>query len=425
MTEQIVDMTEASMPASSDVVAAARSAGGAAGLEAGRTAAAGLAGDMRDRVNALAARVDVLAASGSDGGDVGSELRDVRVGADGTTYASAGEAVRGQLGKTVRSVRNVAAAPIGAPYDDLDTLPANGIVTYSVNMASNGVAHVPDGVSTGTVATLSGTRGSTGAFQLLMSNDGDMFIRNKWAGPWSTWWRVSKADDAPIGMGYESAYSSLSLFERIGVIGDSYASGEIFTGGHYVDHYPLSWGQNLARMCGVDVVNLSSGGLTTRSWLTAARGLPMLKSTEAQNLYMIALGINDVTNLGAGYLGSVDDLLDEWTGNPDTFHGNYGRIIGEIREHAPAAKIILMTLARNDGLRADYNTAIETIAEHEGIPVIRQYEDPFFTSTFYKSMIGGHPTAVTYAGMALAIQRLFSRCAVQYKSYFDDYTGND
>lgn len=96
MAEQIVDIIEATMPASSDVVVAARSAGGAAGLEAGRTAASELAGDMRDRLNALSSRLDVVVASGSDGGDVGTELRDVRVGADGTTYGSAGEAVRAQ-----------------------------------------------------------------------------------------------------------------------------------------------------------------------------------------------------------------------------------------------------------------------------------------------------------------------------------------
>lgn len=96
MAEQIVDIIEATMPASSDMVVAARSAGGAAGLEAGRTAASELAGDMRDRLNALSSRLDVVVASGSDGGDVGTELRDVRVGADGTTYGSAGEAVRAQ-----------------------------------------------------------------------------------------------------------------------------------------------------------------------------------------------------------------------------------------------------------------------------------------------------------------------------------------
>lgn len=94
MAEQIVDLMEANMPASSDVVAAARSAGGAAGMEA----AASLAGVVSDRVAALSSRVDQLVASGGDGGDVGTELRDVRVSADGIVSGSAGEAVRSQIG---------------------------------------------------------------------------------------------------------------------------------------------------------------------------------------------------------------------------------------------------------------------------------------------------------------------------------------
>ena len=94
MAEQIVDLMEANMPASSDVVAAARSAGGAAGMEA----AASLTGVVSDRVAALSSRVDQLVASGGDGGDVGTELRDVRVAADGNVSWSAGEAVRSQIG---------------------------------------------------------------------------------------------------------------------------------------------------------------------------------------------------------------------------------------------------------------------------------------------------------------------------------------
>lgn len=94
MAEQIVDLMEANMPASSDVVAAARSAGGAAGMEA----AASLTGVVSDRVAALSSRVDQLVASGGDGGDVGTELRDVRVAADGIVSGSAGEAVRSQIG---------------------------------------------------------------------------------------------------------------------------------------------------------------------------------------------------------------------------------------------------------------------------------------------------------------------------------------
>lgn len=104
MAEQIVDIIEANMPVSSDVVAAARSAGGTAGEEAGRVAASVLAGGVSDRVgvlrrdaDVLSSRVDALAASGTDGGDTGSELRDVRVGSDAVTYGTAGDAVRTQV----------------------------------------------------------------------------------------------------------------------------------------------------------------------------------------------------------------------------------------------------------------------------------------------------------------------------------------
>lgn len=50
MAEQIVDIMEANMPVSSDVVAAARSAGGTAGEEAGRVAASVLVSGMSHRV---------------------------------------------------------------------------------------------------------------------------------------------------------------------------------------------------------------------------------------------------------------------------------------------------------------------------------------------------------------------------------------
>lgn len=73
MTEQIVDVTEANMPASSDVVAAARSAGGAAGGEAAALALDGLS----QRVDALAGldasdRVIVVGDSWTDVDDGGN-----------------------------------------------------------------------------------------------------------------------------------------------------------------------------------------------------------------------------------------------------------------------------------------------------------------------------------------------------------------
>ena len=77
---------------------AAASAESASQSASAASASASLAGVVSDRVAALSSRVDQLVASGGDGGDVGTELRDVRVTADGIVSGSAGEAVRSQIG---------------------------------------------------------------------------------------------------------------------------------------------------------------------------------------------------------------------------------------------------------------------------------------------------------------------------------------
>ena len=523
MAEQIVDLMEANMPSSSDAVAAARGAGGAAGEEAGRVAAASLAGDMRDRLAAVSSRLDVLVASGSDGGDVGTELRDVRVGADGTTYASAGQSVRSQIQLALRSkAGSVSSSNVAAPYDDMDTLPDMTVVTFQDDPAymgvahaeglgkgtaltvsglpyglypdggkvqlfvsedgrvssrilwnnppvwggwrsavypedgvalpygkdvsglpadmddypsqsivtipyGEGVAHAPDGFRSGTVATLSGLnsgdeREHGGLVQILVDKFGGLHVRTCWNNPaeWSDW--RSYATDGDVD---ESEYASMTVFPRIGVIGDSYCSGEIYVDGSGGDYYQLSWGQCIARLCGVSCVNFSKGGLSTRTWLTDDKGLSLLKATEAQDLYLICLGINDDHRFGLDYLGSETDMHDDWADNPDTFHGNYARIIGEIRAHAPKAKIIPITVSNlNNVIHDEFNTAIENIAAHFGLPCLRADDDPFFASTLYQDMVGGHPTALVYSGMAKAYMRLFSKAAIRYKSYFDDYVGN-
>lgn len=86
MSDQIIDLTEPVMPASSETVREARSAGGAAGHAAAELALA-----------AVNHRLDRLVASGADGGDVGTELRDIRVMRDGTAASTAGGAVRTQV----------------------------------------------------------------------------------------------------------------------------------------------------------------------------------------------------------------------------------------------------------------------------------------------------------------------------------------
>ena len=76
-------------------------------------------------------------------------------------------------------------------------------------------------------------------------------------------------------------------------------------------------------MSGNKCINFSSGGLSTRTWLTHGKGLKLLNSSEPQQLYICALGINDFYHLGESYLRTIADIETK----ADTFYGNYVNLI--------------------------------------------------------------------------------------------------
>lgn len=219
-------------------------------------------------------------------------------------------------------------------------------------------------------------------------------------------------------------FISLSLFEHFGVIGDSYASGELYWDSTHEDRYEISWGQILARKLGTVCTNYSRGGFTTRSYLTDnTKGLGYVLSSDPENIYYLALGINDYYNLGESYLGSLTDITDHtsYADYPDTFYGNYGKIIEQVIAHAPHAKLIMFTTANSNTVPALFNEAIINIANHYGLPYIVQLDDPFFTSPLYTKMVSGHPRAVAYSGMAMAFERLITDAILNNWEYFSDY----
>ena len=242
---------------------------------------------------------------------------------------------------------------------------------------------------------------------------------------------VSKSDfenyeeKIPIDFGF---------FERFAVIGDSYSSGEIYVadssqskGYTVADYYPKSWGQILARKYGATCINLSVGGLTTRTWLTSSHGLTKMLAEKPQELYLCALGINDEISLGTSYLGTIEDITnhDSYSDYPDTFYGNYGKIIEQIKAHAPKSKIVLMSMAYLYNATEDsFTAAIKNIANHYDIPFINIKDDAFYSKdSIYKTgQSYNHPTAPLYAGMAKANERLFCQCTVSYYNYFKDFT---
>ena len=370
-------------------------------------------------------RIDGLIANAGNG-TVPSELTDMRVALDGQTYATAGQAVREQFKKTLMGDRQIGSSgELVAPYNDLNTVPFNTVITYAYydNVLNKPNADYSSGA---TVFTVSYTKNAwPGAFQLLMQLDGTMYSRIFWyvdgRNQWLPWKKILTEQDLPQNIDTDPFQPSLALFRKIGVIGDSYASGEIYPDGIPEDKNSISWGQILARKNGVKCTNFSRGGLTTRSWLTDSAGLAKLNSTEPQNLYYISLGINDKNNLGIDYIGTEADM----DSGSDTFYGNYAKIIKAVQEKAPNAKIIIIDYAWAESDTDPYFVATKNIATKFGLPLIKHRDDSFLASDKFKRelMDYGHPVAISYAAMASAFEKLTMQAIRDNIAYFKDYRG--
>lgn len=408
-------------------------------------------GSLANEVAAERARIDNIAKlpQGSTTGD--AELADIRVGHDGKTYDNAGTAVREQVAAVSNAVRNSRTQyPVGLvvingfyvqdtgrvfenasySYSEPVTLPGGYTVSFAARGYKTQVAMISAVNEDGTYTPLVNSVDSTDRVYTYTTTKETALVFS-----WSTsrGYTLTALADVPSVVDAlrkeinaqtpvadaERNYVSLAVFPKFGVVGDSYASGEIYYDSKFHDRYELSWGQIMARKLGTNCVNFSAGGMSTKGWLNNSHGLPLLLATEAQDIYYLALGINDANNYGEAYLGTVADINELPDLNPDTFFGNYGKIISNIKAHAPHASIVMMTMLPTTPTKAVFNAAIQEIAKHYGIPCIVQTDDPFFTSDFYTdSKVQGHPVAVVYSGMAEAIERLMKKCVVDNYDYF-------
>jgi hypothetical protein len=220
-------------------------------------------------------------------------------------------------------------------------------------------------------------------------------------------------------------YASVGLFESMGVVGDSYASGWVYRTDdpqHPYRCWSQSWIQILARKMGNIATNFSFGGLTTRSWLTHPYGKAKLEEETAKQIYFLCLGINDVNALGMDYIGSGAD----YNNDADTFYGNYSHIIRIIQAHAPNAKIIMFTTPfTSNPTYVAFNNAIIAIANHFGLPYIEQYKHPYIASSVYQDGLQvGHPNAVMYSGMSIAFEEMINEILATKTDYFKNFTGS-
>lgn len=142
-----------------------------------------------------------------------------------------------------------------------------------------------------------------------------------------------------------------AIFRSIACIGDSLSSGEFQLskkdGGYsYHDLYEYSWGQFIARMTGSLVHNFSRGGMTAKCYCDSfANEKGLWDKDKAVQCYIVALGVNDVTDIIQGKLqfGSISDIAEDYCDNKETFVGYYAKIIARYKEISPYAKFFLVT----------------------------------------------------------------------------------
>ena len=307
-------------------------------------------------------------------------------------------------------------------------------------IACSGFQNLPVENGNGTLLSYYGSSNNdpqSGSVQFFIDNTYKMYYRINWSNTWHQWFKLITQSDMVSYVNENIPnichpyYCGFTLFDTIGVIGDSYASGCC----GYDENNPnitheiqinRSWPQIIARRNNCSVVNYTYGGLSTRSWLTnTGYGLQKLLSDEPKKLYILALERNDYNielRGESGYIGSISDIENNSLGNyPDTFYGNYATIIERVLEHAPNARLVMMTGDYNqtNTLGTSYNSAIEEIAAYYEIPCMIQLDEPFFMSNYYRNgWGGGHPSAIIYSGMALAIERMFDKCINENKEYF-------
>ncbi len=102
----------------------------------------------------------------------------------------------------------------------------------------------------------------------------------------------------------------------------------------------------MARAAGFEAINFSIGGLTANEfmekyYITWGCHLPE-KRCQA---YVIALGVNDMASKKNIPFGTIDDVHPGARGtNPNSFMGDYARIIQTLKGINPKAKFFLVTL---------------------------------------------------------------------------------
>lgn len=240
--------------------------------------------------------------------------------------------------------------------------------------------------------------------------------------------RITQVEQAQAELEEMVDNYDLFSFIRVGVVGDSLASGasnyKKADGTDGTKDCPnYSWGKYIEREHGIPVALFSKGGAHTRSWLSSNWGLTAMQNAEACDCYIIGLGVNDKYELGTSYLGSTADITAGGeASNADTFYGNYSKIIAALITKSPRCKIFCLTMpATQNAPASDFNVAIRNIVKlYSNAHLLDLETDSYYGGPEYTALWNvAHSTATGYKAIA---ERLWTRMNDYIRENLSDFT---
>lgn len=197
----------------------------------------------------------------------------------------------------------------------------------------------------------------------------------------------------------------MTIFHKLGVIGDSLASGEIVRNDEYIDRYEFSWLSNIARRNGLKCEHYSKGGMTAKNWLNNTGSLydKFQNDDELASAIFIALGTNDIS---ADY--SVGNSTD--TAGSNSFCGYVKKIIETVRTKNPNCVIFMVSLYSLTDTSKIYSNAIRDLSKLYELCYFVNYADNsngvVTESTDWNISRYGHFTTTSYVVVSNIIEKL-------------------
>ena len=222
--------------------------------------------------------------------------------------------------------------------------------------------------------------------------------------------------------------NTCNIFRKVIACGDSYTAGYIVskTGEIHNVNEEYAWPHYMETITGNTWVNCGHSGTNAYTWQTAERGLPKARAAGKAQAYILGLMINDSSSDSNRNL-TLGTITDIGTNNM-TFYAQYTKVIKELFNISPNAKVFIETCPKVEGDRyVGYNQAVHDIydALKSNYPNLHlldlfKHYSMYTNASLTKDSLSGHYTAIGYQQFAQILSVILSSYINEHISDFQD-----